>query len=183
MGIEKAGFQDYEQYGQEHEFTHIGGVVQLPVASRTADHRLIRLHGGYGKRTVRWKAKRNGRPPVIPVASGLTDDTLLNATVMPMLPRPNENAGGFDWCVSGTYEYAQNAPRIVGTDAFPVGGFPFALPIQEAVAGQLGQTQSPSQNFSTYYNAVGASIVDPVTGAYIWPFLALPTAFTSEGLI
>lgn len=184
MPNEKAGYQDYAKVEQHHEYRFVPGVVQVPLAQRTAGHRLIRLHGGYGERIVTWESQRMGRPPTIPTAEDLSTDTLLGHTITPSLPRPNETAAGFDWRVSGTYTYAQNTARVPGTDAFPVGLFPFILPVQDSAADALsseaGQT-SPS-DFTAYYNALGDAIVDKTSGNYIWPFLALPTQF-SETLI
>lgn len=180
MAAERGGIQDYDEYQQTHEYVHVGGVVQLPVASRTSAHRLIRLHGGYGKRIVKWTASRHGRPPQIPLPSA-RGDTLLNTTIAPILPRPNDQAAGYDWRVSGVYEFAQDTVRVPGTDAFPVGSYPWTGTVQGQAAAILATetTESPSpSNFNAYYSDLGVQIYDPVTGAYIWPFLALPPAFS-----
>lgn len=184
MATEQTGHQDYNEYNQWHEYTQVPGVMQVPVASRTSAHRLIRLHGGYGTRIVKWRASRFGRPPVIPAAAGTTDDTLLGTTVTPTLPSPNEQAGGFDWSVSGEYRYAQNEERVPGTDAFPVGQHPFVNPIQEQIAtGLTTQISVSPSDFNAFYTAVGTAVYDAATGAYLWPFLALAPAFSSEDLI
>lgn len=186
MPTERTGFQDYDSCNQSNEYRTVGGVVQLPVAGRTSAHKLIRLHGGYGTRVVKWRANRYGRPPVIPRAQDTTGDTLLGSTVTPQLPRPNEYAGGFDWSVSGEYVYAQNTVRTPGTDTLPVGNYPFVLPTQErmatALAGQTQESPSPS-NFNAYFSSLGEALYDPTTGSYVWPFLALPPAFSSGDLI
>lgn len=178
MAVEKSGFQDYDVYQQDHKFVSVGGTVQLPVASRTAATRLIRLHGGMGKRIVTFRADRHGRPPVIPKPIDLSADTLLSHSVTPMLPRPNEQAGGYDWSVTGEYEYAQNTLREPGTDNLPTGTYPFALPVQTLVAGVLNDSVSNPDPIT-----VSNAVVDFTTGGYIWPFTDFPPIFFSGELL
>lgn len=186
MAVEENGIQDYESYNQDHAYQVDSGVVQLPVASRVSAHRLIRLHGGIGARRVTFAASRHGRPPFIPAATDLAGDTLLGTTLVASLPRPNEAAGGFDWSVTGEYVYAQNVPRTPGADAFPVGSFPFVLPTQQTIASALVKTvpvpYSPS-NFNLFFTAAGERIVDPESGAYVWPFLVLPPACATFDMV
>jgi hypothetical protein len=180
MAVEPAS-PDYVAYGQDHQYKSCAGVVQVPVASRTAAHRLIRLHGGFGTRTVKWSASRYGKPPVIPRPES-ADDVLLATSVTPALPRPNEAAGGFDWTVSGEYVFAQVTPRVPGTHALPVGKYPFELPAQDTAARALSRSVSQvtanSYTFNSYYTLLGNRLVNIGSGSYIWPFLALPPAFS-----
>ncbi len=181
--VESAGFGDYTGYDQTHEFVTVPGVVQVPVASRSAAHRLIRLHGGYGKRITRFAASRFGRPPVMPAAADTNGDTLLGTTVIPSLPRPNNQANGYDWKVSGEYTFAQNAPRVPGVDTFPVGSHPYALPAQQTMAILLSQPSEQQSTFTGFYTDIATNVVDLDTGFFLWPFLALPSVFFSEALV
>lgn len=202
MVTESQGIQDYDTYTQSHAYKTVPGVVQVPVAGYSPQHRLIRLHGGYGTRTVIWSAERYGRPPILPEAVTTNDDVLLGTVVAPDLPVPNHQAGGFNWSVSGEYTYAQVTPRVVGTDTFPVGSYPFALPgqtgnakaIASTVAGAAGAIlggvlgaagaealmSGDVSDFNTRYEQIAKATYDPNTGLWSWPFLALPPTFSGE---
>lgn len=191
--LETAGLGDYDQYNQQHQYNTVPGVVQVPVAGHSSQHRLIRLHGGYGTRTVKWTAARYGRPPVIPKADDADGDILLGTTIAPCLPSPNDSAAGFNWLITGEYTYAQESPRVPGTDTFPVGSFPFATPTQsraaQLISGAAGailqgvldaaeQSGNEDPDFDTYYEKMADQVYDPETGLWSWPFLALPPTFS-----
>lgn len=188
--LEVNGVTDYEKVNQRNDYTHDLGVVVVPVAGRESAHRNIRLHGGVAKRTVRWTSARKGRPPVIPKAVDTDGDTLLGVQVSPHLPTPQVGGNGYDWTVEGVYTYVQKSPRLTGTDAFPVGDYPYPVQPVFSVATQLAQPY-----ISQYYTAAVAgtkftsltnhllSVVPWEGGQWTWPFLSLPGALSSEHLI
>lgn len=184
----------YRASDQTHDFSYDRGLIQLPVASRVAGSRLIRLHGGCGKRVVRFRFVREGKPPIIPAMADTSGDTLLAASVAPATPMPSVTGRGLDWVVSGEYVYAQDTPRIVGNHALPVGQHPF---LDRSLVSET-QAAVPSSAINLYVNTVSE---DPATafqllvettaaattinadGDYSWPLFALPTAFSSNHII
>lgn len=182
---------DYLGYDQQHNYDYDTGLIALPIASRTPGFRLIRLHGGIGRRKVEWKTARHGKPPIIPTMVNGPNDTFLGGTVAPQLPVPNAAADGYDWRVSGTYDFVQTMPRIVGVDTFPVGAYPFQVLPQEKIAGTISgpnandYTQSFDPDFylseyDAFWNGVASANVSLSDGLYIWPYLALPPVFSTD---
>lgn len=188
--LEQGGHQDYKGFAQKNDFQHDLGLVVLPVASRTAAHRVIRLHGGYATRRVTWRADRTGRPPIIPAAADTEGDKLLSASVVPRLPVPMRGEAGYEWSVSGEYVYVQNTPRVAGETTFPVGNYPFVVEPAASVAEDIARpfvqqhyVGAPAgERFPTFieYVAGRTDLRDP---EWIWPFLALPSKFTSTHII
>lgn len=183
MAIEIAGAGDYDESTIRNQYVTVPGVIQCPIAQQTAGHRLIRLHGGYGTRVVKWTAERSGRPPVIPAAvnTSVDGDTLLGYSVMPTAYRPNNTAGGYDWHVSGEYTYAQETPRIPGQDALPAGAFPFGLTLQDGLASAIVAPMNITGGQPDYVT-IGADTFRS-DGNYYWPFTTLAPVFSSESLI
>lgn len=188
--LEVVGVQDYTSYAQQHQFSHDLGVVPIPVASRTAGHKVIRLHGGMATRKVDWVAGRAGRPPVIPAAGDTEGDTLLSSTVVPHLPVMQSGAAGYNWRVTGSYLYVQNDPRVAGTDPFPVGNYPFEVEPAASVARDVLDpyvetyyiNATEGRRFPTLIEQV-ANDLDMSQPMWTWPILALPSRFTSTHII
>lgn len=179
----------YRDYTQVHEYRNNRGLVVLPVCGCTAAHKVIRLHGGFGTRTVKWTASRGGKPPMIPAATDTYGDTLLSETVAPALPVPNSTADGYDWVVSGVYEYVQNSPRVAGVNAFPAGQHPYLVYPQAATAADMIPPIYTSPNYPPSGRAdrqteILAQELDPespLTGS--WPMPVFPAAYTSTHII
>lgn len=188
--------QDGRSYGglsQHHSFETDGGFAICPIAGRTPGFRRIRLHGGFALRRVRWSANRTGKPPFIPSATNIsTTDLLLSHTVTPSLPAPNSEVNGYEWHVEGEYLYVQVTPRIAGVDALPTGGFPFPVapmdatanslagPVINAFGASLGAAAATTITPGVIYNALGVKALQGTD--YVWPFTAIPAAFTSSSL-
>lgn len=194
LALERTNLGGYRAADQSHSFDYDRGLVQLPVAGRTAATRLIRLHGGMGTRTVKFKFIRQGKPPVIPEMRDTSGDTLLDAWISPVTPIPSATGVGMDWCVSGEYTYAQNTPRIAGTHAIPVGQLPYVdqalttqaanmTPSQAAATYQTYYTINPAQAFQNFVAAVADAAEVKPDGDYEWPFFAIPTIFVSNHII
>ena len=185
--IEAVGAGDYKRFDQKNDFALDKGLVVLPIARRTSGHRVIRLHGGYAKRTVRWAASRTGRPPLIPAANDTTGDTLLSASFVPSLPTPNPDGPGYDWSCRGEYVYVQGTARVPGENAFPVGQYPFlhaaAAEAAEALGSQYVQSSYVSGGFEPFIEQMATITRIDGDGLWIWPFLAMPSAFSSTHLI
>lgn len=191
----------YNGVKQIHTFETDSGYEILPVAGRVPGFRRIRLHGGIGFRRVRWSSDRTGKPPIIPQATDIgTTDLLISHTVSPSLPAPSPENNGYQWHVEGEYLYVQQAPRVPGVHAIPTGGFPFPVapmdytasilagPVISSFGGGLaGEGVSSILNgaaqatISDLYNRLGAKAIASQTD-YVWPFTAIPAAFTSSSL-
>jgi hypothetical protein len=184
----------YKRQEQTTEYSHDPGLVALPVASRASAHRLIRLHGGIGKRRVKWRMDREGAPPYIPAARNLSDgDVLLSSTVTPSLPRPNPTVNGFDWSVEGEYVFVQARPRLAGRHTFPAGNHAFIVQPQAKFAAKkvesvlTGVYSDPNiaaedkidsvMNFAATYATIGPD------GTIEWPFTILPAEASSTHII
>ena len=184
--IETRGIGAYRESDQTHNYEYDSGVVVLPLAGRTAAHRLIRLHGGIGVRTVNWSVARLGRPPLIPAMTDTRGDTFIGGSVVPELPVPSPSVPGqFDWRVSGEYRFVQNSPRIAGENSFPAGAHPFVVP------GQNNAAVSPTARKLSLSTATTDSLVtalltgvtmDP-SGNFAWPFTVLPAAMTTDHMM
>jgi hypothetical protein len=182
----------YAGYHAKNDYSHDLGVVVMPVASATPAHRLIRLHGGVGYRTVRWEARRVGAPPTIPAAGDTGGDTLLATHVVPHLPVP-DTAGGYDWIVGGEYTFVQNAPRVAGVNAFPAGEHPFQT-VQSKIATNIVGSYGRSI-LSQAQGELTVAVVDRFTeymtgqsyrgadGVPVWPLTVLPAAASSTHII
>ncbi len=182
----------YDRSEQDHSYEYDSGVVVLPIARRTTGHRIIRLHGGVGKRIVRWDSARRGNPPIVPTMADTSGDTFIHGSITPSLPAPSDDARGYDWRVRGEYVFVQNVPRISGTHAFPVGQHPFVCPDQaaQARANSAGAGQAYTDAVAAQEDPVQAA-VQTVQGAvrinrdgsYTWAFLALPAIFASDHIL
>jgi hypothetical protein len=184
----------YRAADQTHDFQLNRGIIQVPVASRTAAMRLIRLHGGTGQRVVSFRFVRQGKPPVLPIMADTSGDTLLAARVSPATPTPSATGSGLDWSVEGEYIYAQNTPRVVGTNPIPVGQLPYSDPGLTAEAANatppslinsyvLNYSQSPSYAYNALIEGLAAATTINALGDYVWPFFAIPTVFSSSHII
>lgn len=176
---------DYKSIDQENSFEFDAGLAVCPVSTRTAAHKIIRLHGGIGLRRTTWHASRQGRPPIIPAYGNAGNDTILTSVVTPTLPTPNVTMGGYDWSVSGQNTYVQGLPRLAGYTTFPVGDYPFPVLPNLNMAGitatpYLDQYQG-ADPFANLIEAIAADT--EYIGSYTWPFLALPSVFSSTHLI
>lgn len=186
------GANSYDKYQQDHRYEYDNGLVVMPVASRTAAHKVVRLHGGVGIRRVSFDTVRRGKPPVIPTMADTNWDTFVGGTVTAMTPIPNFQTGGFNWHVSGEYLYVQTEPRVVGQNTIPTGGYPFPVAPNDALATSYasGAAGAAFANAADGTNAneaaaeaVGNDIVDHDNERYVWPFTMMPTIFSNDQLI
>lgn len=134
MALEKHSGDGYQSYTQDHEYTDAPGVVIAPSSNRSGDARLLRVHGKYATRTVKWAASRTGAPPLLPTAADTPGDTFIGGTVVLPLPVAEAGRGVYHFGASGAYVYLQDTPRIPGTDPLPTGGYPYPLATQGTVA-------------------------------------------------
>ena len=192
--IETTNAGGYRASDQTNDFQYDAGVIQLPVAARTAAHRLIRLHGGQGQRTATFRFVREGKPPIVPAMQDTSGDTFLGGSICPATPVPSATGRGLDWVVSGTYRFAQDAPRLVGTHAIPVGQNPYLDPSQaaEALAAVPSSVVSayvaslangPGTAYQNFIAAVAEATKINGEGDYSWPLLALPTVFSTDHIL
>ena len=192
--IEAATTQDYSDYAQDSTYEYDSGLLALPVAGPTAAVKVIRLHGGFGLRHLNFNAAREGRPPVIPPMQNTVGgtDTFLSGSFATALPVPIPNASGYSWGMSGDYTFVQLTPRVVGTDTFPVGSYPFSCQTQDLAAlTSVGSVAVPpflpyatTAAYNGFWNAnVATAGVNLSTGNWSWPFLAYPPVFSSSVLL
>lgn len=174
----------YEEYTQDHEYTHDSGLVVLPVASRTPAHKVIRLHGGVGMRIVKWKAARAGKPPVVPRPVNTAGDTVLGSVVHAQLPAPQVQAGNYLFRMNGTYTYVQDVPRIVGENALPTGCHPYQVQPMDAMASGyvlpvMSQFEPPetTTEFDTMIAAIDDAVRQGRGTEFSWPLTVIPASF------
>jgi len=182
--------QEYEKYEQDSNFDYDTGVVVMPVAGRSPRFRRIRLHGGYGKRIVKFHAIRKEKPPVIPQMTDTTYDKFLGGEVIASLPVQNPQSGAFTFEMHGRYVFVQASPRIVGVNTIPTGGYPYPLIPTDKMASDLAQpTMSAAPTFLSAANPQDAaaqhlsSVVIRADGQYAWLFTMIPPVYSSETLI
>ena len=169
----------YPDYRQEHRYETDPGVVISASANRTGAARLLRVHGGVGKRIVDFRATRAGAPPLIPSATDTTHDTLVGHALTVPLPVFNQVLGRYNFTAEGRYTYLQNAPRVPGTDVFPTGRYPYPLAGADEVAASLFATipgvavawAGANVIVDTVNAVIGAT---DITKPYTWYLTALP---------
>lgn len=183
---------DVRDYRSRQDYQYESGVVMMPTAGATAGHKLIRLHGGYGKRIVEWTASRTGKPPVIPALADAGRDKVLAGDVQVDLPVPTGDGPGFVWTVSGRYEFAQYSPRLAGTTTLMGGGYPYLLAPNDAVATAnagpglaaiAGLDPAVDDVPHAFATAVAPSEAKVADESYVWPFTYLPPVFTNTRIL
>lgn len=184
---ETSGYTDYTNYEQDSSYTYDTGLLALPVAGSESAVKVIRLHGGYGTRTLKYDMARKGRPPIVPTMIDTPNDTFLGGTITTELPTGGQTSLGYKWHVAGDYTFVQTTPRIVGLNTFPVGIYPGPMIPQDIGAqGQGGSMAVPPfesqtlENYDNFWNGIAASTVDISTAGWTWPFLAFPPIFSTD---
>lgn len=179
-------FNDYGEYTQDNHFDYDSGLLALPVAGSEPAVKVIRLHGGYGKRTLKFNETRLGRPPIVPTMTDTMNDTFLGGTLFTALPGAPSTSAGYTWHISGQYEYVQLTPRIVGEDTFPVGAYTGSMQSQDLAAytdsGPSGVPPYAPMTL-TAYNAFWDGFttdIDIASGDWTWPYLAFPPVFSTD---
>lgn len=197
--VELIGTGTYADYRQDNFYEGETGLAVMPMASRVPRHRVIRLHGGYALRRVKWQAHRAAQPPIIPVAQDTIADTLLSHQAVVPLPSPNDEYATYDWQVSGEYLYVQNHMRVPGTDPLPGGNYPFlprAQTIQASIFGRpyAGEWQADMATLNDPLNTTfinpNANLIESIAktipvidGRVWWPFTTIPSALSSNHII
>lgn len=181
------GFADYSAYGMTHEYEADPGYVSVPLAGDSEAFVTIRIHGGFGIRTVNWIADRSGRPPIIPslTANGtITGQDLIHDYSINVSQTPNPDKAGFNWSTSGTYRYVQQKARIPGRDMFPTNYYPF--PVEPTTSqAQYALTVAGFAMDATsgaLLNSLGNSI-NHNTNDFLWPFTHIPASFANDNLV
>jgi hypothetical protein len=104
------------------------------------------------------------------------------------LPQEDEQSGGYNWTVAGTYAYLQTTNRKLGEHPIPTGGHPYLILPNDLLAAELLKGVSVSGSDE---DAAGAAIEAYAASAagmdhaksYLWPFTVLPTLTVTNGLI
>lgn len=173
----------YADYRQVHSYEADKGLAIAPSSNRTGTPRLLRLHGGYGKRVVDFNASRVETPPLLPLAADTEGDTLVSHTLEIPLPVFDQLLGRYNFKARGQYVYLQNATRVPGTDPFPTGRYPY--PLEPADTLSMASTIAAIGNaalavifggatpIASLTAALGATI--DVTRKYVWYLTSLPS--------
>lgn len=177
------GGGEYDAYTQDHRYEHDTGIVALPVCGPTPKVRLIRLHGGAGIRRIKWRAVRQGTPPVVPTAQDTTADKLLHSTVTPSLPVADQGTGRYTFAVTGEYVYAQITPRVCGTNTLPTGAFPFRIDPMDSQAKELAGQVSQSGTFDQWADRIADGVYSAAPAGTPWPFTFIPPKFTAATFV
>lgn len=173
----------YRSYEQDHDYDYDGGVIPIPTSGSTPQFVSIRVHGGFGMRTVKWSTSRNDKPPIIPEMVNLEGDTFLSGNVQFALPQPNPQSGSMSWHVAGEYRYVQSSPRLVGTGVFTTGRVPYYTPGVDGIASTILAPLVVGAATLTSVSTALAATVDHNNGNYLWPFSFHSPVFTSSGVI
>ena len=166
------GKSAYVTYDVDNITSVSSGLLVLPVASETAETVTVRVHGGMGKRVVKFDIAKKGNPPVIPLPADTASDTLVNSQVNVITPHPDDTTGSYNWAIQGTYEYVTTGTlRQFGVDQIPVTGYPYSNPRQDALAGDaianFGDPVSMEQQM------IQSAAVPQ--GNWIWPLTVYPS--------
>lgn len=178
---------DYSAYRQESAFNYDPGVFILPIASTTPKVKVVRIHGGYGTRTVSFAATKRGAPPIIPAATDTDKDYLVGANVVVPLPSPSPGSATYDWAISGQYTFVTKGATQVGTewvggarvpgkDFLPAGQYPFPLPPQDAAAEAIISSGSHEDAAANLRQQIPKN-------DYLWPFTVFPPQFANPLLL
>jgi hypothetical protein len=190
----------YRKYDIAQDYQYDSGLVLMPVAGRTAAHRLIRLHGGVGVRKVDFTARRSGKPPIVPSMADVGDDTFLSGGITTHTVQPNPMTGGYDWTVEGSYTYAQGKPRIAGTNTVYASGVPYPTEVDVSASSLAGpylaayttpnealvldlENPTNGERIDSFAQAVAGGTVDHITEEYTWPFTFLTPHFTNAFIL
>lgn len=162
----------YVNYDVDNVTSVSSGLLVLPVASESATTVTVRVHGGLGKRTVKFDIAKRGNPPVIPLPADTASDTLINSQVNVITPHPDDTTGGYNWAVQGTYEYITTGTlRQFGVDQLPVTAYPYMNIRQDAMATQAIQNYGSSVSMEQEMIQSGAV----PQGDWIWPLTVYPS--------
>jgi len=162
----------YKRYAVDNVNNYDAGVMVLPVGSEASATVTVRVHGGYGQRTVKYTIAKQGNPPVVPLPSlTVGADVLIDAVVNVPTPTPNPQTGGYDWTVQGQYNYVTSGTsRVFGTDILPVTSYPYVNITQDSIAALSIQSQG-AQGLSDELKESNAI----ATGGWIWPLTVFPS--------
>lgn len=197
--IDASNTGNWVDYRQDNVYEGSTGLMVMPVATRVSAHKVIRLHGGFAIRRVKWHAGRAACPPLIPKAMDTIADTLLTHNVNVRLPSPNDEANGYDWQVNGEYIFVQNQMRVPGEHPLPAGQYPMMRDPQTTTATTLARPYFDQyfSDLNTYNDPLNETFINPnanlietlaenvkpVDGDVVWPFTALPSVLTSNHMI
>lgn len=130
------------QSGQKNLYAQDSGLRVISVAGPVGTPpRVVRLHSGFGTRTVEWYAGKQAEPPLIPsMGNTITGDTFLAGDIQFLGPYMNTSQNSCDYRVKGSYFYVQAGAGRSASDG-----------------GNRFQTGSPAYNFSIIQ---GMTVVD-----------------------
>ena len=189
----RRGATEYGGTGQQHAYQEVSGLRVLARAADGAAPKIVRIHGDYGLRTVSFESTRVDRPPIVPkgedIRSGdVVTDVYLGGHIALPTPSPNEKSGGFNWTVTGTYQYVQTPMRRPGTTCLPTGGYPHPLYPQDTLMSMVmrdaavGDPPAGVSAAAYVVDEVSRKTVDHNT-LYTWPFTYLPAECVTSDLI
>jgi len=161
---------NYQDYTVDNVHEYDPGLFVLPVASEVSETVTVRVHGGYGKRIIKYNIAKTGNPPVVPMPKATVgDDTLVSSVIHAPTPIPNLANGNYDWTVSGTYIYVNaGGSRVPGETTLPAVGYPYSIAVQDARAQQSGQTEDEIITEIKVNNLI-------MDGGWVWPLVSFPT--------
>lgn len=171
-----ANSTQYEGYGQDNQYKYDPGYLVLPTSQ--GEPIVVRVHGGVGVRSVTFNAMKRGTPPIIPKAGDLDEATFLGSTVSVPLPAAQQGVAGYDWSVSGRYDYVyQTASGCFpdGSVNFKTGEYPFPTRAKQFLQGAgsvIGAFVSEVIPTNTDFGTV-----------YSWPYTTLGKQFVQDDLI
>jgi hypothetical protein len=142
-------YANYSKWGSDNTYRITSGQFVIPLAitqgeatTENAAFVLVSAHPPISFRNVTFDTTKKGGPPVVPSPESSGPFVFLEGQLHFSGPSVSTNGYSFDWGVSGSYTYVQNA-RFDPGDGFVLTSFPFPLAQQVANQGQFS-TQPPT---------------------------------------
>lgn len=154
-----ANYDNYQGYltgyGAKEDYEIVSGVVHIPLAENPPTDLAalavwspvvpVQVHASYRRRTMHWKATKQGGPPIIPSPISTGKFSFEGGVIEFQTPRADGTFGKFDWTVSGAYHFIEVC-RHSNEDGFILGVPATTLTTQAANA----------QNYTTSFPPLGA---------------------------
>lgn len=201
---------NYNGYWIDNDYSYDNGYIILPLAD--GGYSKIRLHQGMGYRNVKFVAKKQDSPPVLPKSVdiaelGVTKAEILGSTLSVPVPAANPTGTGYDWQVSGNYTYVMTTAADANADGnanFTPGGLPFVTGdqdysfvksfLQSGIGGFFGILNglfggtiignAIIQIYQAQIDAINAAASAlNFSSVYRWPYQQLNKKFFSDDLL
>lgn len=179
--------QLYQDYGMTDDYTFVSGAFALPVATSDTTESpvdVVQAFRPYRVRNLRFNAKKNATPPVIPSPESVGEFTFLGGDISVNAPTPTSDHN-FQWTVGGELTFICTAPT---TDGLILGTRPMIFEQQAAIPLFSVNSDMPDDVQAAGRGAVAGyrlgEQVDLTNPFYLYPEISyLPATFFSTDLL